>query len=246
MSEARVQPEGAQGSPDDLIVQANGHAVEARWFQARLHEWGREHTRTFPWRETDDPYRLLMAEVMLHRTQVRQVVPVYERFVSLFPDIRALALASPEAIREVMGPLGLHWRIDLVADMAAALVGRFGGRVPSDRNALLSLPGVSDYIASAVRCFAFGLADPLVDTNTVRVVGRVFGLPMKPSSRRNRRFRELLVALMDRDRPTDYNYALLDLAHLICLSRRAPECKRCPLQPSCVTGRAVLGTRPLA
>ena len=223
-------------------VEADGHRVDARWFRDRLLAWGKGHVRSFPWRETDDPYRLLMAEVMLHRTQVRQVLPVYERFVVLFPNVAALARASRESIREVMGPLGLHWRIDLVAEMAADLVGRFGGRVPSDRDALLSLPGVSDYIGSAVRCFSFGLDDALVDTNTVRVVGRVFGLPVKPSSRRNRRFRELLGALLDRERPADYNYALLDLAHLVCLSRRPPECERCPLLPSCATGAAALAT----
>ena len=223
---------------ETVPILANGHEVDALWFRSRLIDWGRDHFRSFPWRVTNDPYRLLMAEVMLHRTQVRQVLPVYKRFMELFPDIAALARATRESIHDVMGPLGLHWRIDLVADMAADIVGRFGARVPSDRDELLSLPGVSDYIASAVRCFSFGLDDPLVDTNTVRIVGRVFGLPVKPSSRRNKRFRELLDGLLDRESPAAYNYSLLDLAHLICLSRRAPECGRCPLLASCATGAA--------
>lgn len=237
MSGGEDHPGRSSASYSDA-VEADGHRVDARWFRDRLLAWGQGHVRSFPWRETDDPYQLLMVEVMLHRTQVRQVLPVYERFVALFPNIVALAQASRESIHDVMGPLGLHWRIDLVADMAADLAGRFGGHVPSDREALFSLPGVSDYIASAVRCFSFGLDDALVDTNTVRVVGRVFGLPVKPSSRRNRQFKDLLAALLDRERPADYNYALLDLAHLVCLSRRPPECERCPLQPSCVTGTA--------
>ena len=220
------------------VVSVDGHRVDADWFRSQVREWGKVHTRSFPWRETADPYRLLIAEVMLHRTQVRQVVPVYERFLSLYPDVAALAGASKEDLHDVMEPLGLHWRIDLVADMADDLVNRFGGTVPSDRDALMSLPGVSDYIASAVQCFSFGIAAPLVDTNTVRVVGRVFGLEIKPSSRRNRRFRELLSSLLDRDHPADYNYALLDLAHLVCLSRRSPECELCPLEPCCITGLA--------
>ena len=221
-----------------VLVSMDGHRVDADWFRTSVREWGKVHTRTFPWRETDDPYRLLIAEIMLHRTQVRQVVPVYERFMTLYPTVAALADASLEDIHGVMGPLGLHWRIDLVADMAAELVDRFGGHVPSDRNALLSLPGVSDYAASAVQCFAFGIAAPLVDTNTVRIVGRVFGLEIKPSSRRNRRFRELPSALLDREHPAAYNYAMLDLAHLVCLSRRPPECERCPLQSNCISGIA--------
>jgi A/G-specific adenine glycosylase len=175
---------------------------------------------------------------MLHRTQVRQIIPVYEKFITLFPDVAALARTPREAIHEVMKPLGLRWRINLMIDMASELAERFQGRVPSDRGALISLSGVSDYIASAVRCFSFGLPDPLVDTNTVRVIGRVFGLTIKPSSRRNPQFKELLTALLDRDRPADYNYALLDLAHLVCLSRRPPVCEQCPLLLSCATGTA--------
>ena len=126
--------------PEGGGVEADGHRVDARWFRSRLLGWGEGHVRSFPWRETDDPYRLLMAEVMLHRTQVSQVLPVYERFVVLFPDIEAVARASRESIHGVMGSLGLHWRIDLVGEMAREIVERFGGRVPSDRDALLSLP----------------------------------------------------------------------------------------------------------
>lgn len=226
------------------VFVTNGTEVKVQWFQSRLLEWGQDHFRAFPWRETEDPYRLLIAEVMLHRTQVRQVVPVYEQFLLRFPNVDALALASREAIAQVMEPLGLHWRISLVGAMAADLVKRFGGKVPVERHALLSLPGVSDYIASAVRCFAFGMTDPLIDTNTVRIAGRIFGLTVKASSRRNPRFREILAVLIDKKRPVAYNYALLDLAHAVCLSRKTPACGRCPFLPSCATGRDVLDTPP--
>lgn len=163
-------------------------------------------------------------------------MPVYERFIEIYPDAASLARASSEDLHLLLFPLGLRWRIDLIWTMAAEIADRFDGRVPKEKDDLLSLPGVSDYIASAVRCFAWNLPEPLIDTNTVRVVGRLFGLKIKDSSRRNRRFRELITTLVDPEHPRAYNYALLDLAHLICHKRRAPECPRCPVQAHCVYG----------
>lgn len=217
-------------------VAANGHTIDAPVFRRELIAWGQRHFRSFPWRKTEDPYRILMAEVMLHRTQVLQVLPVYERFLKIYPDAALLAHASSEDLHALLFPLGLRWRVDLIWAMAAELTDRFDGQVPKEKDKLLSLPGVSDYIASAVRCFAWNLPEPLIDTNTVRVVGRLFGLEIKDSSRRNRHFRELITALVDPEHPRAYNYALLDLAHLICHKRRAPECASCPVLAYCVYG----------
>lgn len=221
-------------------VTVDGRTIDALVFRRELIFWGRKHFRSFPWRKTEDPYRILMADVMLHRTQALQVVPVYERFIEAYPDVASLARASREDLHVLLFPLGLRWRIDLIWSMAAEIADRFDERVPSEKDDLLSLPGVSDYIASAVRCFAWNLPEPLIDTNTVRVVGRLFGLEIKDSSRRNRRFRELITALVDPENPRTYNYALLDLAHLICHKRRAPECGRCPVQAHCVYGAGQL------
>lgn len=217
-------------------VQAEGHEVDAEAFRKALVDWGREHFRSFPWRLTTDPYHILMAEVMLHRTQATQVVPVYERFVERYPDVPSLARATKKDLHDILYSLGLHWRIDLVYEMAAELMGRFEGKIPESREDLLSLPGVSEYIAGAVRCFAWNLPEPLLDTNTVRVVGRVFGLEIKDSSRRNRHFRELITALVDLDKPRGYSYALLDLANEVCMKRQPPECFRCPMREQCVYG----------
>jgi A/G-specific adenine glycosylase len=173
---------------------------------------------------------------MLHRTQALQVLPVYSRFVERYPDATSLAQASVEDLHEQLFSLGLRWRTGLIHAMAAEIRDRFDGRIPKEKDDLLSLPGVSEYIASAVRCFAWNLPEPIIDTNTVRVVGRLFGLEIKDSSRRNRRFRELISALVDPENPRAYNYALLDHAHLICHKRRAPECTRCPVQTHCLYG----------
>jgi len=222
-----------------------GHLVQLPVFRAALLAWGRENFRPFPWRLTNDPYRILMAEVMLHRTQARQVVPIYGRFIAKYPDIDALGCTARADLHEVLYSLGLRWRIDLIHTMAQVLVQHHHGQIPQDKDVLLSLPGVSEYVASAVRCFAWGFPEALIDTNTVRVAGRLFGLEVKDSSRRNRTFRELLTALVDQSDPRAFNYALLDLADEICTKRRPPQCDRCPVAVWCRSacqGRAAQDT----
>jgi A/G-specific adenine glycosylase len=208
--------------------------------------WGRRHFRAFPWRLTDDPYRILMVEVMLHRTQASQVLPVYQRFVGRYPDIPAFTQASRAELRDLLYPLGLYWRIDLIHAMGDQLRSRFGAQVPKERAELESLPGVSQYIACAVRCFSWNLPEPLIDTNTIRVVGRLFGLEVKDSSRRNRHFRQLIESLVDPEQPKDYNYALLDLAQLVCQRRQPPKCADCPIQQYCVHGTDTPGPQEAA
>jgi len=225
------------------VIEAGGHTINVITFRKTLVDWGRQHFRPFPWRLTENPYLILLAEVMLHRTQAPQVVSVYKRFIACYPDAPTLASASKEKLHELLYSLGLRWRIDLIHAMAVELVARFDGQVPREKAELLSLPGVSEYIAGAVRCFAWNLAEPLIDTNTVRITGRLFGLEIKDSSRRNRRFRELITALVDPDEPRTCNYALLDLADQVCTKKRPPECGQCPLVAWCVYGTSILTTQ---
>jgi len=198
-----------------------------------LLQWGQQHFRPFPWRRTRDPYRILLAETLLHRTQVRQMIPVYERLVATYPDIPSLAAADKTALDALLFSLGLRWRTDLLHVMAQEINDRFGGHIPTEKADLLSLSGVSEYIAGAVRCFAWDQPEVLMDTNTVRITGRLLGWPIKDSSRRNTRFRRALQALLDPHEPRAFNYALLDLAHMVCLKRQEPRCQECPLGAWC-------------
>ncbi len=202
----------------------------------RLLEWGERNRRAFPWRETHDPWRILLAEVLLHRTRADQVVPVYRAVVARYPDPAAMARARLRELESAVRSLGLRWRVPLMREMARQIVRRHGGRVPADREALLALPGVSDYIAGAVRALAFQQPDPVLDTNTVRVLGRLFGLPVREGSRRSRRFRDLMALLMAGERPGDLLLSTLDLAALVCRPRD-PRCPECPLRDLCTYGR---------
>jgi A/G-specific adenine glycosylase len=235
-----VQENTKEASKRAGTLKIGAHEVETTLFRRNLIAWGQQNFRPFPWRFTVNPYSILMAEVMLHRTQAIQVVPVYERFIERYPDTIALSKASKEGLYEVLYSLGLKWRIDLIIEMTRDLIDRFNGQIPKEKEDLLSLPGVSEYIASAVRCFAWNLPDPLIDTNIVRVAGRLFRLEIKESSRRNPVFRQLIAALLDKKRPKEYNYALLDLASEICTKKRPPDCMKCPIQGSCAYGLSVL------
>lgn len=216
------------------------HMIDVMQFRHNLLEWGKEHFRAFPWRQTRDSYRVLISEILLHRTQASQVLPIYQAFLQCYPDLAMLAQAPKEALHHILYSLGLRWRIDLLQRMVADLMARFHGQIPQEKEQLLSLPGVSEYIASAVRCFAWGIPEPIIDTNVVRIISRVFDLALKDSSRRNQQYRKLITALLDPVNPRMYNYALLDLAAQICTKRSIPLCTQCPLQELCVYGVRVL------
>ncbi|MCC6960303.1 MAG: DNA-binding protein [Dehalococcoidia bacterium] len=201
-------------------------------FSRRILEWGAGHGRDFPWRSIFDPYRVLIAEMMLRRTRADQVGPIYERFVDRFPDARALAAAWEVEVADLLRPLGLAWRVPAFRQMARMLVEEYGGTVPRDRRALISLPGVGEYVADAVLCVAFNEPVVLMDTNTVRVAGRYFGFPVHAESRRRVPVRRAVARLVDHTSPRASNLALLDFAAMVCRAGR-PLCERCPVAAGC-------------
>lgn len=201
-------------------------------FHLALLKWWHKHHRSFPWRETDNPFHLLMSELMLRRTRADQVVAVYNHFTSKYPDANTLASADPEQVAEDLYSLGLAWRIPAFQEIAKLLYHEFDGKVPERYSALLTLPGVGDYVASAVCCFAFDQPVKIVDTNTVRIIGRVYDIDTHRESRRDKKVRNLVEITLNLENPRDHNYALLDLAAKICLPRE-PLCKECPLSSFC-------------
>lgn len=226
---------------NDMTLAEEGHEVDLSKHRTYVKDWGSENLRSFPWRETRDPYRLLMAEFMLLRTQAKQVEPVYRKFISKYPSLEDLAGTSREDIHDILGPLGLSWRADRVYETLRKLEEEYDLIVPTEKDVLLDLPGVSHYIAGAVRCFALGKPEALVDANTVRIAGRLFGLEIKDSSRRTDRFHRLIGELVDPEKPRYYNLSMLDLGAKICTSR-SPDCPSCPLIDLCCHGQQVTST----
>jgi A/G-specific adenine glycosylase len=222
---------------------ASSKMADATWFQQQVLIWSSTHGRVFPWRSQRDPYAILIAEMMLHRTQARQVEDVYPRFLELYPDAPALARADEAAVRSIVAPLGLGWRLANFIPLARAVVERHSGQVPRDRQALLRLPGVGPYVADAVRVFAFDELAALVDTNTVRVAGRYFGFATHAESRRQRSVQDAVAALIELSNPRKANLAVLDLAAIVCRARD-PVCSRCPVAERCDYARRARSQPP--
>jgi A/G-specific adenine glycosylase len=216
------------------------HKLDLTTFHESLLGWWEKNQRKYPWRSSHNPYHILISEIMLHRTRADQVVPVYISFIRTFPTIQDLAEAKLDEVKKILHKLGLFWRNELLFKMAQDIVTRYKGEIPSARKDLESLPGVSQYIASTVRCFAFGHPEPLLDTNTVRILGRVFGIRLTDSCRRSLRFRRLYQSLMNTAHPRDFNYAMIDLGALVCTPKN-PECDICPLNSICSYGKTRLG-----
>lgn len=195
-------------------------------FVRRLLHWHRQHRRIFPWRLSRDPYRVLIAELMLQRTQAQQVRPIYEKFVSKFP--KPMPITEPTA-SAVLKPLGLAHRIPRIKTLMMELAEL--GYVPDNMEDLLELSGVGRYIASAVLCFGFGKDVPIVDVNVARVLGRVFGLKPKCRPHNDPNILKLAARLVPIGKGPEYNEALLDLAALVCKPK--PLCDMCPLRKLC-------------
>ena len=198
-----------------------------------LLEWYRVHGRAhLPWRQTRDPYRIVVSEFMLQQTQVDRVIPLFEAFIAAFPDFASLAAADAgDAVRLWRG-LGYNSRAMRLHALARAVVERYGGALPSEREALLALPGIGPYTASAVRAFAFELDDVALDTNIRRIAHRTgFGLehpPLATDAELDARARAALVP----GTAHDWNSAMMDVGATICTAR-APKCLLCPLRAGC-------------
>ena len=199
------------------------------WYDAS----GRHHLL---WRVNPTPWKVLLAEVLLHRTRASAVERMYDEALKRFPGPEAI-VRRPADWLQLTHPAGLTWRVQSFISTCDSLVALHGSHVPSKGTDLTSLPGIGHYIASAVRCFGFGLPEVIVDTNTVRLASRITGEPLSPSHHRSRRVR-LAVASVVADGTAACardNYALLDLASLVCRTGR-PRCDRCPVVSGCVTG----------
>lgn len=213
----------------------NGSVITMTWSVEELKGWWKHNRRDFPWRKETDPYRILLAELFLHRTRAETVAPIYRRFVQKFPDVVTLSRSNEDILFGELGALGLRWRTVSLLKAARVITDEFHGKVPREKAALLKLPGIGDYIASAIRVFAYNQVDPLIDTNTVRVISRINGFIATDSTRKGNEIREIYSSLMKGCNPRIFGFALIDLAALVCLPRRQ-RCHECPISKHCITG----------
>lgn len=206
---------------------------EIQTFRKALIGWYLAHKRDLPWRNTEDPYRIWVSEVMLQQTQVATVVPYYHRFLERFGDLKSLARADSQAVLKAWEGLGYYARARNLQRAAGIVLNEHRGVVPNRWAEFRRLPGVGDYIAAAVMSLAFEKPYPVVDGNVKRVLARL--LVMKnpvnnASSVKN--FKEVAGTLLDQKKPGTFNQAMMELGAVVCKPQQ-PLCGICPVQKIC-------------
>ena len=202
-------------------------------FQKALLGWYDRNKRDLPWRKTQDPYAIFVSEMMLQQTQVKTVIPYYERFLKELPNWKALARADEQKVLKLWEGLGYYRRARNLKAAAQMVQKDFGGKLPDTLEEVLKLPGVGPYSAGAVLSIAYQKPLPLVDGNVIRVFSRVFLLrgDLK-SGPGNKKVWDLARQVLPAKRPGVFNQALMELGATLCFSDH-PQCLLCPLLDQC-------------
>src|SRR5437870_10912979 len=207
----------------ELVAQV--HCSLLRWYSTEQ--------RDLPWRATNDPYAILVSEIMLQQTQVDRVLPKYEQFLTTFPTLVDLAVASTADVISVWVPLGYNRRAVSLQTIARQVLSDYGGQIPDTIDEHLKLKGVGRYTAGAIACFAYHKQVATVDTNIRRVLHRIFlGLEHPEPKLNDTQMLTLAEQVLPVGEAYNWNQALMDLGATICTSNN-PQCTQCPLQESC-------------
>ncbi len=197
-------------------------------------EWYSQNKRDLPWRQTKDPYRIWISEIILQQTRVAQGYDYYVKFVKAFSDIVQLADSDEDTVLKLWQGLGYYSRARNLHTAAKQVRDTFGGKFPDRYEDILSLKGVGEYTAAAIGSFAFELPHAVVDGNVFRVLSRLFAIdtPIDISAGK-KTFTELANELLDKDQPGEYNQAIMDFGALQCVPA-SPNCNICPFADKCM------------
>ena len=200
-----------------------------------LLDWFRENARVLPWRSQPTPYRVWVSEIMLQQTRVAAVIGYFNRFMSTLPEVADLAQVSEDELLKLWQGLGYYNRARNLQKAARVLVEDYGGQMPDDYDAIRALPGIGDYTAGAIASIAFGIAVPAVDGNVLRVMSRILGDERDIALQSTKdAVREMLLTVIPKQFPGQYNQALMELGATVCLPNGAPLCEQCPVREHCV------------
>ncbi|MBU8880598.1 A/G-specific adenine glycosylase [Bacillus sp. FJAT-29790] len=202
-------------------------------FQQDLIGWFEVEQRDLPWRKDKDPYKVWVSEIMLQQTRVDTVIPYFHRFIEQFPTITALSEAEEDKVLKAWEGLGYYSRARNLQSAVKEVHEKYGGKVPDNPQEISSLKGVGPYTAGAILSIAYGIPEPAVDGNVMRVLSRILSIwedIAKASTRKI--FEEAVRKLIARDNPSFFNQALMELGALIC-TPTSPSCLLCPVREHC-------------
>ncbi len=202
-------------------------------FRRALVAWYQRHARRLPWRDTTDPYKIWISEIMLQQTTVAAVVPFFERFLQRFPTLETLAGGNEEDVLRLWEGLGYYSRARNIYKAARLIVHQHGGQFPDEIAPLMELPGIGRYTAGAVASFAFNRRAPIVEANTLRLYCRLSGFSGDPRSSVGQKLLwDFAGQIVPRTRPGRFNQALIELGAILCTPEK-PDCLRCPVRNCC-------------
>lgn len=186
-------------------------------FRTTLLSWYDIEKRDLPWRKNNDPYRIWVSEIMLQQTRVDTVIPYYLNFMRTFPSIEALSQAEEDTLLKTWEGLGYYSRVRNLQKAAIQIMEEYNGEMPRDPKEIIKLKGIGPYTTGAIASMAFGLPEPAVDGNIMRILSRLFEIDADIAVPANRKlFEEILREIIDPYRPGDFNQALMDLGATIC------------------------------
>lgn len=217
-------------------ISKNDVELDPLWvqdFDKKLRSWYLLNHRSLPWRETTDPYKIWLSEIILQQTRVAQGMPYYERFVSTYPTVFDLAAAEEQEVLRLWQGLGYYSRARNMHFTAKQVVNDWSGVFPNKATELSKLKGLGHYTAAAIASFAFGDIVPAIDGNVYRVLARLFGIDADIlSSTGKQEFLSIATQLISREDPGIYNQAMIEFGALQCVPV-APKCGNCPFANSC-------------
>ncbi|HMQ10092.1 MAG TPA: A/G-specific adenine glycosylase [Oligoflexia bacterium] len=193
-------------------------------FQKNLMSWYKKYARDLPWRRTKNPYYIWLSEVMLQQTQVKTVIPYYEKFIQTFPTLKDLAYAPEDKLMQYWQGLGYYRRAKHLHQAAKQIIAEHNGHLPKTAQELIKLKGFGEYTSASVASIAFGQAIACVDGNVKRVMARLFADDTNPAEKSQ--------SLLYEKNPGDYNQAIMELGATVCTPKN-PQCLLCPVQTFC-------------
>ncbi|MGI9547216.1 MAG: A/G-specific adenine glycosylase [Flavobacteriaceae bacterium] len=204
------------------------------FFSEKILNWYSKNKRVLPWRNTKEPYRIWLSEIMLQQTRVAQGVPYYLKFIEQFPKIQDLAAADEEEVLKLWQGLGYYSRARNLHSTARTIVNDYDGKFPENYEELICLKGIGDYTASAIASICFDKPEPVVDGNVYRVLSRYFGIDLAVNSAKGSKyFKGLAREIMDVENIRDYNQGIMEFGAVNCTPVN-PKCGSCPLSERCV------------
>ncbi|MBZ9572551.1 A/G-specific adenine glycosylase [Patescibacteria group bacterium] len=207
--------------------------MKYNYFKNQILKWHLTNKKEFDWRNTDEPYKILLSEILLHKTDVKKVEKVYPKFIKKYPTIYHIYNSDIISLEEMFKGIGLFYRANRLKKISQNIVENFNGEIPNTKEKLMSLLGVGSYISNAVLCFAFKKRVPIVDTNIIRIYNRIFKLESKKNRPRNDKIVwEFAWKMLPKESYIEYNYALLDFSSDVCRARN-PLCKICVMRNIC-------------